>query len=251
MQHRNATLATFIGTLAAVTLSAGACNREPAPSRDAAAVPEAAREVDRTAELRRERDDDISRLDRRVADVERKYTEANQKVVSGSKNPTQGLREELKEDVTNVKEAVGDLRTTTPENWWDRHEAAMQRTANDIENDVRRLAGMVSPTPPSDTTGTTGETVSTVPFTSRRDKFVAELRSRTDAMEKALENVKARGATETEVEDTRARVKKLADDLDRLRSASAEDWWSVTKARVTEYVDRVEGSVDRLDNDKS
>ena len=53
-----------------------------------------------------------------------------------------------------------------------------------------------------------------------------------------------------EIEDTR-RVKKLGDDVDRLRSASADDWWDVTKTRVNEYVDRVEASVKRLDDNKS
>ncbi len=70
-------------------------------------------------------------------------------------------------------------------------------------------------------------------------------------MQQALDRVKARGAQETEIEDTRARVKKLGDDVDRLRSASADDWWDVTKARVSEYVDRVEASVKRLDDNKS
>jgi hypothetical protein len=69
-------------------------------------------------------------------------------------------------------------------------------------------------------------------------------------MENALDNVKARDAQKTELEDTKARVKKLADDLDRLGSASADDWWDVTKARVNEYVDRVENSVKRLDDNK-
>jgi len=69
-------------------------------------------------------------------------------------------------------------------------------------------------------------------------------------MGKALDGVKTKGAQETEVEDVRARVKKLGDDVDRLRRASADDWWDVTKTRVTEYVDRVEQSVDRLDDNK-
>jgi hypothetical protein len=70
-------------------------------------------------------------------------------------------------------------------------------------------------------------------------------------MDRALSGVKTRGAKETEVEDVRARVKKLGEDVDRLRSASADDWWDVTKARVSEYVDRVERSVKRLDDNRS
>jgi outer membrane murein-binding lipoprotein Lpp len=79
---------------------------------------------------------------------------------------------------------------------------------------------------------------------------VSELRAKVDAMEQALDGVKARGTKETEIEDVRARVKKLGDDVDKLRSASADDWWDVTKTRVSEYVDRVEQSVKRLDDNK-
>ena len=94
--------------------------------------------------------------------------------------------------------------------------------------------------------------MSTEPFTSRRDKFVADLRARIDAMERALEKVKTRGAQETELQaDARTRWKKLGDDVDRLRSVPADDWWDVTKARVSEYVDRLEASVKRLDDNKS
>jgi len=236
--------------IVALALAAGACNRGASESRDTTRE-ERPPAVDRAAELQRDRNEEISRLDKRVSDIERDYAQANQKVVSGDRTATAGLREELKEDVTNVKTAVNDLRTTTPENWWGRHEAAMRRTADDIEADVSRLAGKVTSTPPQATTRTTGENVSTEPFTSRRDKFVDDLRARVDAMQQALDRVKARGAQKTEIEDTRARVKKLGDDVDRLRSASADDWWDVTKTRVNEYVDRVEASVKRLDDNKS
>ena len=233
----------------ALTLAVGACNREAGESRTATARDETPATADRAAELQRQRADEISRLDTRVAEIEREYTNANEKVVSGKRTATSGLREELKEDVTNVKQAVNDLRTTTPENWWDRHEAAMRRTADDIEVDVSRLAGKVTHAP-VEKRDATGDSPSNAPFTSRRDRFVADLRGRVDAMEQALDKVKTRGAQETEVEDTRARVKKLGEDVDRLRSASAEEWWDVSKTRVTEYLDRVENSVNRLDDNK-
>jgi hypothetical protein len=244
MHYRDAAI---IGALA-VALAAGGCKREAAEVREETA--EASRDADRAVELQRQRDEEITRLDQRVADVEREYAEARQKVATGSRAATAGLREELQEDVTNVRQAVNDLRNTNPDNWWDRHEAAMRRTADDIEADVRRMAGAAMPQRPADATGTTGEGASTAPFTSRRDQFVASLRARVDAMEDALEKVKARGPGETELEDTQARVKKLADDLDRLARASADEWWDVTRTRVTEYVDRVEDSVERLDDNK-
>ena len=70
-------------------------------------------------------------------------------------------------------------------------------------------------------------------------------------MERALDGVKARGAGGNRTGRHARCVKKLEDDVDRLRSASANDWWDVSKVRVTEYLDRVEASVNRLDDDKS
>ena len=93
-----------VGTVV-LTLVAGACSRDVAESRE----PTTRAEPDRAAELQQKRDDDISQLDKRVLEIERDYTKANQKFVSGERTATAGLREELKEDVTNVKNAVGDL----------------------------------------------------------------------------------------------------------------------------------------------
>jgi hypothetical protein len=233
----------------AVTVAAGACNRQANEPRETVRT-ETAQPVDRAAEQQRQHQDEIARLESRVADIDRKYADKESKVESGRRTATAGLQEEVKEDVTNVKRAVGDLATTTPENWWDRHEAAMRRTAEDIDADVRRLTGKAESVRPQGTTGTTPEGVSTAPFESRRDRLVADLRARTDAMEHALDNVKAKGARETEISDTKARVKKLREDADRLASAKADDWWDVSKARVTDYVDRVQASVDRLDDNK-
>jgi len=228
-------------------VAAGACNRAPAPEGTATKADATA---DRAAELERERAKTVADLQERVAKVERKYTENRNEVASGKRTATTGLREELKEDVTNVKEAVASLETTTADNWWERNEQAMTRTADDIEADVKRIAGSV-PSPKTETaTGTKGVDASTAPFTSRRDAFVASLRARVDAMDASLDHVKARGPRETELDDTRARLAKLKDDVDRLRSAEADDWWDVSKKRVTEYVDRVEASIGRLDDNK-
>ena len=82
------------------------------------------------------------------------------------------------------------------------------------------------------------------------ESVLNRMKGRIDAMDRALDNVKAKGARETELNDTKARVKKLGEDLDRLARASADDWWDVSKARVSDYVDRVEASVKRLDDNK-
>ena len=231
----------------APALVLGACNRRP-ESREPTVRDQATQTADEAAKRQQERAEDISRLDKRVAEIESEYTKANEKVVADKKTPTEGLKAELKEDVINVKEAVNDLRTTTPENWWSRHEEAMRRTADDIEADVARLAGQVKPAAPKTTENAHGETVSTAPFTSQRDEFVAAMAARVDAMKQAIDKVKASGPKQTEVDDVHARINKLGDDVDRLKSASPDDWWDVTKARVTEYVDRIDRSVNRLDD---
>src|SRR5262245_6123749 len=118
MNRRGVTAA--LSALSFVVATA-ACNRDTTPAAtrtDDATV----RDADRTADLQQQRTEDISRLDERVATVEREYAAANQKVASGARTATPGLREELKEDVANAREAVSDLRSTTPENWWERHE---------------------------------------------------------------------------------------------------------------------------------
>ena len=51
--------------------------------------------------------------------------------------------------------------------------------------------------------------------------------------------------------DAKARLDKLAADLDKLAVASADDWWNVTTDRVEDYLWRVEVSVKRLDDNKA
>ena len=153
----------------------------------------------------------------------------------------------------DVKEAVSNLRTTTAENWWDRHESALETAIGDVEKDVRRFTGAPArPAPPKGlrTSDASGQPVSTAPFTSRRDKFVADMRTRLDAMGKSLDAAKATGPRKTERDDLHARVEKLAGDIKRLESASADEWWDLSKARVDDYIDRVERSVARLDKDR-
>jgi hypothetical protein len=236
--------------IGAVVLStafaSGACNRDATPTTTTnSGVP-----TEQTTDLQRERTEAVADLNQRVAKVESEYVENEGEVKSGARTATSGLREELREDVGNVKQAIADLNTTTADNWWDRHESAMKRTADDIEADVRRLAGNTVLQQKKEEVGTRGEDPAAAPFESRRDSFVVDLRTRVDAMKAALDKVKASGARETELDDTRARVAKLEDDLDRLKSASADDWWDVSRKRVTEYVDRLESSVERLDDNK-
>jgi hypothetical protein len=239
--------APWIVALSVAFASAGACTREAA--QESTSTADVTAKPDRAAELQRQRDQDISQLTERVAEVERKYQQQTIDKPRGTAGATAGLREEVQEDVKNVRRAVDDLKTTTTDNWWDRHEQAMNRTADDVEADVRRLSGARAlPEVPKTTTAPGGDVASSAPFTSRRDRFVKELRARIESWDNALEKVTARGARETELDDVRARARKLDEDLDRLDKASADDWWDVTKARVADYIDRVEKSVARLDD---
>jgi hypothetical protein len=226
------------------TLMAVACG-SPEPAREPA--PEVSAAETAAAELQRKQNDESAQLEKRAADVERRWMEMEGKVKEKSAAPTAGLRAEIQEDIKNAREAVADLKTTTLENWWERHERAMERTADDIEEDVRRFAKAKpasQPARPPDAAANPG------PFESRRDQFVVRLRARVESMEEQLKNVRARNAVETELEDTRARVNKLKEDVGRLERASADDWWDITSKRVSEYIDRLERSVERLDNDK-
>jgi hypothetical protein len=225
-----------------VALMAVACG-SPEPAREP--VPEESAAETAAAELQRKHNEEAAQLEKRATDVERRWVEMTGKVKEKSAAPTAGLRAEVQEDIDSVRQAVADLKTTTVENWWERHERAMERAAADIEEDVRRFTKTKEPAAAQpETTATAG------PFESRRDQFVTRLRARVESMEEQLKDVRARAAVETELEDTKARVNKLKEDVGRLERASADDWWDISAARVSEYIERVERSVERLDNDK-
>lgn len=238
----------------ALTLGTGACRREATVDRhDTAPATETTRDVDRTVERQRHRDGELSKMDDRIAALERHYEEkiaAHPRGTSGA--PATGrLRHDVQSDVNDVKTAVSNLRTTTAENWWDRHESALEKAFHDVESDVQRFAGTRAlPIHQKNlrVADKSGQPVSTAPFTSTRDKFVIDMRARVDAMTKALDNVKATGPRKTELNDLHDRVNKLSEDIDRLKSASPEDWWDLSQHRVNDYIDRVEKSVARLDD---
>ena len=241
--------------LLTLSIAIGGCRRDDNVVRDRSTTSSAVPSNDRASELQRQREEDLAKMDARVAAVEREYQEQRAERPSGTAGTTAtaGLRSEVKSDVSDVRKAVDNLRTTTPENWWDRHMAALRMGVDDVESDVKRFTGTRTlPGPPktSRVADASGEPVSTEPFTSSRDKFVADMHVRVDAMKKALDNVKASGSRKTELDDLRARVNKLGDDIDSLKAASAEDWWALSKARVSDYIDRVEKSVSRLDDNK-
>jgi cell division protein FtsB len=54
-----------------------------------------------------------------------------------------------------------------------------------------------------------------------------------DALEEQLDKTKAKGALETELQDTKARIDKLQEDLDELRSVSAITYRSRIRVRYS------------------
>jgi hypothetical protein len=204
--------------------------------------------AEKRAADQRERSEEAAELERRAANLESQWTEMQTKVQTRERTATAGLREEVAEDVKNARSAVADLKTTTEENWWERHERALERSVADVQADVQRLANqktMPEPTEKAEPVGTAAG------FAERRDAFVSRLRARVDAMEEQIGRTKAKGAQETELQDTKARIDKLQEDLDELRSVSDDDWWDVSSERVGEYIDRVQESIKRLDDNKA
>jgi hypothetical protein len=241
-----------VGALA-FTFAASACSQEATVERRDVPGTDAAR-VDQAAELQRQRDQDLSKMDDRVAAIERSYQErVSQPRGTSGGAATAGLQADVKSDMEDLKKAVDNLRTTTPENWWDRHQSALKTAVDEVEGDVARFTKTPARHDASENTrvaDASGQPVSTAPFTSTRDKFVGSIRTRLSAMDSALDNVKATGERKTALNDLHARVDKLGEDIDRLTSASAEDWWDLSKARVNDYIERFEKSVGRLDDNR-
>jgi hypothetical protein len=234
---------TLLTSVALATVIAGTgCNNEPAAEPDRAAR-EAA---EKTAREQRERSEEAAELERRASNLESQWKEMQTKVQTRGRTATGGLREEIQEDVKNAQTAAADLKTTTVDNWWERHERVLERAVRDVQADVQRLTKQ-KPAPDEKTEAVGAASAG---FAERRDAFVGRLRARVDAMEEQLNRVKAEGALKTELEDTRARVDTLQADLDELRSASPDNWWDLSSERVSDYIDRVQESIKRLDDNK-
>jgi len=200
-----------------------------------------------TTDAQRDRDADIDRLQQRLDDVNRKWADQEKKLEQERASATASMRKEVTRDLNNSKQAIENLRTTTPANWWEREEDVLQRTTAELERDVRRFTG--KPIPP-DTQTKPKSTEQDTAFAASRDQFINDLQPRVDAMKKQLGRVSAKGTENTERKDTRARVNKLSDDVAALRNASPDDWWKISRDRVSDYLDRLEKSVDRLDDNK-
>jgi DNA repair exonuclease SbcCD ATPase subunit len=235
----------FLASVAVVAgLTFTGCETRPTVESDRAEI----KAVEKTAAEQRDRSEKIAELERRAANVESQWTEMQTKVKTRNRTATAGLREEVQEDVKNAHAAVADLKTTTEENWWERHERALSRSVDDVQSDVQRLTKQKTIPEPTEKAEPVGTAAG---FAEQRDAFVSRLRARVDAMEGQLERTKATGPRETELQDTKARIDKLQEDLDKLRKVSPDEWWDVSSARVAEYIERVQESVKRLDDNKA
>ena len=70
------------------------------------------------------------------------------------------------------------------------------------------------------------------------------------AMEEQLKNVRARAAAGDGVGRYKGARQQAERGRGQAQRASADDWWDISSKRVSEYIERVERSVERLDNDK-
>lgn len=246
MERKMANQKVLFLAAAVATLMMPACDQpEPAQEPPTTAAPGNAA----TAGAEGRREGETAQLQQRVAELERRWSELEGRAAADSAPTTVAMRAEVREDVTNARLAVEDLEATTPENWWERHERALEQTADDIQADVSRLTGREAAAPAGSQELQTS--TQTAPFETRRDQFVTRMQSRLEVMSNALQNVSASGAHATELTDTQARLSKLREDVERLQGASTADWWDISSTRVGEYVARVEDSIRRLEESRS
>lgn len=195
----------------------------------------------------RDRDADINHLQQRLDDVDHKWADKEKKLEEERATAPAAMRNKVNADLKNARQAIENLKTTTPDNWWEREEGVLEQTTAQLEQDVRRFTGRPAPrnaeTKPKSTEKDTA-------FAARRDQFINDLQPKVDGMKKELDRVSAKGTENTERKDIRARVDKLGDDLSELRKASPDDWWKISRDRVGDYIDRLEKSVGRLDDNK-
>jgi hypothetical protein len=236
---------TSVATLSAVLWLAG-CNRQQTTA-DANRDGDANRAA--TTDAQKSRDADIDRLEKRLDDIDRKWADKEKKLEQERAAATKAMRAEVKEDLNSAHQAVENLKTTTPENWWEREERVLEQTTAELERDVKRFTS--HRIPPAETNAPVKNTEHDTAFQARRDQFINALQPRVDAMKKDLGKISTKGTEQTERNDTLARVKKLDSDLAELRKASPDDWWKISRDRVSDYIDRLEKSIGRLDDNKS
>ena len=150
---------TFLASIAtAAVLTVVGCDRGPVVESGRADVASAEKKAaEKEAAEQRTRSEEAAELERRAANLESQWTEMQTKVKTRERTATVGLREEVEEDVKNARAAVADMKTTTQQNWWERHERAVERSVSDVQTDVERLTKqktMPEPTEKAEPVGT-------------------------------------------------------------------------------------------------
>jgi DNA repair exonuclease SbcCD ATPase subunit len=230
-------IAKIVWVVMAAALAGAACDR--GRTADETARPDVA------AEDRQRQQDETASLEQRVNEVEEEWKQAEQRLSRETTEAATAARREIEEGVAEVRQAVAELRNTNAENWWDRYERDLEQEADEIEQDVRRFARRWTPADTREV-GTAGDETS---WEARRDRLVARIEARIEAMEEAFKDVDSR--TAREVEETRGRVGELREDTNRLRRASEDQWWEVTRERIENYIERLEASIERQGNDSA
>src|SRR5215831_1346881 len=87
--------------LLTLSMAIGGCRRDDNATRDRSTASSAAPSNDRASELQRQREDDLAKMDARVAALEREYQEQRAERPSGTAGTTStaALRTEVKSDV--------------------------------------------------------------------------------------------------------------------------------------------------------
>ena len=234
---RSAKLAVF--AICAVALGPSACTR-PAQQEAREEAAEVDREVD---QLQQRRVEETARLEQRVNELERKWDQSQAKLEGRTDAAAKRARTEIQEELADAKRELAELKTVDVDNWWERHEREWERSAADAEADVKRSARRWTPAIEDKAAAVAGDSET---WAARRDRLVNAAQRRLDAMEQALRDIDGPDVDKEDVEQTRARVRTMREENERLRKATDDDWWDVTRDRVTRTVDRIEDRIDRL-----
>ena len=234
---RSTRLAIF--AICALALAPSACTR-PAQQEAREEAAEVDREVD---QLQQRRVEETARLEQRVNELERKWDQSQAKLEGRTDAAAKRARTEIQEELADAKRELAELKTVDANNWWERHEREWERSAADAEADVKRFARRWAPAVEDKAAAVAGDSET---WAARRDRLVNATQRRLDAMEQALRDIDGPDVDKEDVEETRARVRAMREENERLRQATDDDWWDVTRDRVTRTVDRIEDRIDRL-----
>ena len=219
----------------AVALATGACTRaEQQETREEAA--------EETNQARQRLQEEKVRLEARLEALEKRWDETQARAAKEGREVSAATKAEVNEAIAATKREIDEIDTVDVENWWERHERAMEREAGEVERDVKRHAPKWTEVKADVAAAVGTEAV----WEARRDRLVAATQRRIEAMEQALRDIDGPDVDRGDVERTRARVRTMRDENETLRKATDDDWWELTSRRVARYIDRLEDRIDAL-----